>query len=184
VRLALVALALGALASGCGGHAWDGLWHEDFEVVCDGAPCGWTQVAGPTGAATWIETGPSEHGLLMTGLGVGVAISPAGLEQTGSDAVSSLKAHVVARCDRGAQLSLIVTVRNAVTSAQLDVSGTATFPSEWDGTRTTFTLFANDATNSTAQFDDVVTVVLHKEGPGSCEVDYVSLSGQLTPFPE
>jgi hypothetical protein len=176
------ALALAVLVAGCGGHDWNGLWHDDFETVCDGAPCGWTQVAGPAGAVTWTETGPGEHGLAMVGV-VAVSISPEADEVAAPAPVSSLKAHVVARCDRGAELTLIVSVRSAA-GGLIDASGSATFPSEWDGTRSTFDLFANDSTSSSLEFNDIVGIVLHKEGAGACEVDYVSLSDRNVPFPE
>lgn len=181
---ALVLLVLASAIAGCGGHDWNGLWREDFETTCDGAPCGWTQVSGPAGAVTWIETGPSEHGVEMTGDGLAIAIMPSGDEVVGSDPVSSLQGHVVARCDRGAQLALIVTVQNLAGGPAVSASGTATYPSTWDGTRTTFDLFADDTTQQSAQFTDLLSVVLHKTGPGTCEIDYVSLADQSTPFPE
>lgn len=176
-------LAFAALASiaSCNGTTPTPLWREDFETACDGAPCGWTQVAGPMGAATWIETAPSEHGVELSGPGVAIARLATGHEVNGLHPVGSLKAHVVARCDPGAQLTLIVTVQNAA-GGPIDVSGFATFPSTWDGSRTTFDLFASDSALSSAQFIDILDVVLHKEGDGLCEVDYVSLADQSVPF--
>jgi hypothetical protein len=177
-----VALAALASVSGCNTTDATPLWRDDFESVCDGAPCGWTQVAGPAGAAVWIETAAGEHGAQMTGPGVAIARTAAGDEVIGSDPVSSLKAHVVARCDTGSQLTLIVTVQNVAGGAPIDVSGSATFPSTWDGSRTTFDLFADDGANSSAQFVDILDVVLHKEGTGTCEVDYVSLADDSVRF--
>lgn len=180
---AVLALALLACAAGCDGSSVTPLWREDFEALCDGTPCGWTQVAGPAGSASWVETGPSEHGVQLSGAGVAIARTATGDEVIGSDPVSSLQAHLVARCDTGAQLTLIVTVQN-LSGGPVDVSGTATFPSTWDGSRTTFSLFPTDSANAGAQFVDILSVVVHKEGAGACELDYVSLADQSVPFLE
>jgi hypothetical protein len=184
VRLAPFALALFLVAlSGCGGHDWAGLWREEFETTCDGSPCGWTQVAGPAGAATWIETGPSEHGVRLDGTAA-IATTAPGDEVIGSDSLRTMRGHMVARCDAGAQLTLIVSVQDLAGGTPIDTAGSATFPSEWDGTRTTFDLFIDDPVNTNAQYTDILNVVIHKEGRGACEIDYVSLADDSHPFPE
>ncbi len=188
-RLAvLLGVAMLALVASCGGPAGQALWRDDFETVCGGSPCGWTQVAGPAGAVTWVETVPSEHGLELSGDGVAISRMAPGDEVIGSDPVidsagrPGVHAHVVARCDPGSTLTLIVTLQNVAGGPPMDVSGNATYPSSWDGTRTTFDLFPTDPSNAMAQFVDILGVVFHKQGPGLCEVDYVSLADQSVRF--
>lgn len=185
-RLGLVALgvALGLVgaAAGCNGTTDVALWRDDFESACEGAPCGWVQIAGPRGSATWIETVPGEHGVQLVGAGVAISRIAGDDSVIFPARVSSLQAHVVARCDPGSQLTLIVTVHDQATGMPLDASGSATFPSTWDGNRSLFDLFAADATARNATFDDIVSVVVHKDGEGTCEVDYVSLADEVTPF--
>ena len=182
---ALAALTVFSAIAGCGGHDARALWRDDLESECNGAPCGWTQIAGPAGAATYVETVPSEHGISLVGAGIAVSRAAEGDELLGStDTVRAFCAHVVARCDTGSELTLIVTVTGVGSGAAIDVSGTATFPSEWDGTRSMFPLFPDDMTDGTEQFSDITNVVLHKAGPGACEVDYISLADNLVGFPE
>ncbi len=182
---ALTLLALLSSVAGCGGHDARALWRDDLESECNGAPCGWTQIAGPAGAATYIETVPSEHGISLVGPGVAVSRAAEGDELLGStDTVRSLRAHVVARCDTGSELTVIVTVTGVTTGTAIDVSGSATFPSEWDGARPMFPLFPDDTTDVNEMFSDITNVVIHKSGPGACEVDYVSLADTTVGFSE
>ncbi len=178
----IAALALLALVPACNGASDQALWRDDFETLCDGVPCGWSQVAGPAGAVTYVETAPSEHGLQMRGDGVAISRTADGDEVLVPAMAASMRAHVVARCDAGSQITAIVTVRNLTGGLPIDVSGVATYPSTWDGTRTTFDLFVTDSGDRDAQYDDILGVVLHKEGPGVCEVDYVSLADDNVPF--
>jgi len=174
-----ILLALMACIAGCNDRSSLALWRDDFETECGGAPCGWTQIAGPSGAATWVETLPSEHGVRLQGAGVAIArMTPD--HTVPLDTAHSMEAHVVARCDAGAQLTIIVTLRTAPTT--IDVSGSAAFPPSWDGTRMMPLTLSLDATHADAQFDAILGVILHKEGPGACEVDYVSLADSTTHF--
>lgn len=184
--LALLSAIVGCGAiAGCGGHDARALWRDDLESECAGAPCGWTQIAGPAGAATYIETVPSEHGISLVGAGIAVSRAAEGDELLGStDTVRSLRAHVVARCDPGSELTLIVTVTGVTTGAAIDVSGSATVPSEWDGARSMFPLFPDDTTDVNEVFSDITNVVIHKSGPGACEVDYISLADSRVGFSE
>ena len=182
---ALAVLAVLSVIAGCGGHDSLALWRDDLESECNGAPCGWTQIAGPAGAASYVETVPSEHGISLVGSGVAVSRAADGSEPIGSsDTVRSLRAHVVARCDTGSELTIIVTVTGVSTGGPIDVSGSATFPPEWDGSRSMFPLFPDDTTDVNEQFSDITNVVIHKSGAGACEVDYISLADTTVGFPE
>jgi hypothetical protein len=185
VKAALLALALACIA-GCVDHPHVALFREDFESVCNGAPCGWTQIAGPAGAASYVETLPSEHGVELVGDGVAIARTVTGANASTNGAAdqidATLRAHVVARCDPGATVTVIATLLGAGTS--IDVEGGATYPPTWDGSRIVFMLLPVEPTNAGASFTSVVRVVLHKQGAGACEVDYVSLADHDIPFPE
>lgn len=181
--LAWLVLGAAAASAGCRGADSVSLFRDDFESVCGGAPCGWSQVAGPAGAARYVESVPGEHGIELSGEGVAVSRLVPGDDLEGADPVDSLEAHVVARCDARSTVTVIVTLQGISTSAPIDVTGTATFPPRWDGSRITFPLLTTSVTPS-SQFIDIVSVVLHKEGPGTCEVDYVSLASESVPFAE
>ncbi|MFO0685491.1 MAG: hypothetical protein U0234_25755 [Sandaracinus sp.] len=181
--LLVVALALPIAIAGCRGADSVSLFRDDFESVCDGSPCGWLQVAGPSGAARYVESVPGDHGIELTGEGVAVSRLAEGDQLEGADPITSLEAHLVARCDARSSITVIVSVQGVTSSTPIDVTGTATFPPRWDGSRIRFPLLTTGATSST-QFNDVLAVVLHKEGPGTCEVDYVSLASMRMPFVE
>jgi hypothetical protein len=185
-RLALsLALTLSlASVAGCTADASLPLWRDGFETTCDGAPCGWTQVAGTAGAVTWIETVPGEHGVHMAGDGVAISRDVTDENLPFQDSVDTLEGHFVARCDRGAHLTLLVSLQNASGGMPIDTSGTAPIPETFDGSRVTFGLFASDPALTSAQFSGVLGVVIHKEGPGACDVDYVSLGSAVAPFRE
>lgn len=169
---------------GCNSAYSAPLWREDFETVCNGAPCGWAQVAGSPGAVTYVETLPSEHGVEMVGDGVAIS-RPGGGAVATSSTISTLQAHLVARCDPGASLTIIVSLTNLSGGPPIDVSGTAVLPPTWDGTRTRITTFVPmDSTNAGAQFIGIVAVAIHKERSGVCEIDYLSLADGAVPFRE
>jgi hypothetical protein len=183
-RLAFV-IAIGCIA-GCADHPHLFLFREDFESSCNGAPCGWTQIAGAAGSASYVETLPSEHGVQLVGPGVAIArdVASAPASPTGEGVAidDDLRAHIVARCDPGATLSLIVTLDAGTRS--IDVSGGATFPPTWDGTRAIFVLSPPQPTDVGVTFTRVRHVVIHKQGTGACEVDYLSLADSALPFIE
>ena len=185
LAIALSWFVLGIVA-GCTDHSGLVLFREDFETACGDVPCGWTLVAGAPGSATYVETIPSEHGVQLVGDGVAIArsVSAGASDGMGADPIdATLRAHVVARCDPGATVTLIVTL-DAGAGHTIDVSGGATYPPTWDGTRTIFELQPVEATDMGALFDAIERVTLHKQGAGACEVDYVSLADRDIPFPE
>ncbi len=185
-RLALlVVFALSALsAASCARPARTPLYRETFEDVCEGTPCGWVQVAGPPGATLFVETLPGEHGIRMVGDGVAISGPVMGDEVVGeSIPAGDLQAHVVARCDEGAILSIIVSMQE-VSGTPVDMVTSLRPAPTWNGDRPVLPLTAREATVTVFGFTDILSVILRKEGAGACEVDYFSMASSAQPFVE
>lgn len=155
---------------------------EDFETLCDGAPCGWVLASGPDGAATWIETLPGDHGLMLTGEGVFVRgeAAPPPPSPVFADALA-LRAS--ARCDAFAFLTLRTTIETNDTPSRL-----VTFQADlvvddtWEPMVRDVTMVPVDATPSPWNVARVLGVSVLKNGPGSCEIDYLAIRAVNTPF--
>ncbi len=98
-----VSLLLGLVACG---PIETNYYDEQFETVCDGAPCGWARTSGEPEQAHWISTiHPAIHGIRLSG---DVSIrGPGGMGPSGHDP-ASLYARMTARCDEGNQLRIDV----------------------------------------------------------------------------
>jgi hypothetical protein len=159
------------------------MWRANFETLCGTVPCGWTQVAGPAGSVIAADTLPGVHGLTFVGDGVAAAATVAPGTRVVPAAVSSLQAHVVGRCDAGATLSVVISVTPSSGSLPLDVTATARramLQPTFDGTRVIFGV----STDSTDSFEQLLGVIVRKDGPGACEIDYLSLASDAQPFVE
>jgi hypothetical protein len=180
----LLACSLATTAAACAGPDPVSLYRETFEDVCDGTPCGWEQVTGPAGAAIFVETLPGEHGVRL--IGDGVAISgPAEGDEVQGETISptNLQAHIVARCDEDAIIQIIVSMQD-VTGTPVDMQTSLTPATTWNGDRPTMFLSAREPPVTPVGFTDILGVILRKEGPGACEIDYFSLASPARPFVE
>lgn len=149
------------------------MYVEDFETVCDGAPCGWSRTMGSADQATWVETiHPGEHGLRLTG-----DVTVRGPE-AGEDARrlrgDSVTLHVANRCDVGNTLDAVVVLEDDSGTLHDGVARILTSP-DWTnrGVRTVFD-------SGTIVGGRVVSVILEKGGPGSCEVGDITVD--ITPI--
>ncbi|MGE0786515.1 MAG: hypothetical protein AB7S26_12665 [Sandaracinaceae bacterium] len=138
------------------------MYSEDFESVCDGAPCGWSQRTGEPSQATYVETfHPGEHGLRLSG-----SVSVRGPEAP-EDALrlrgSSVTFEAATRCDLGSFLTATVVIRTDA-GEMFDASALVTSEPEWgrSGVRLDFI--------DTIVGGHVASVILDKEGGGVCEV--------------
>lgn len=171
---ASLALALGA----CQPPVSDYLWSDDLEgPLCDGAPCGWERLAGPAEGATWAESLPGEHGLVLSGPGVVVGIEPALLLGL-STSDTTLVVDVIARCDIGSSLTMEV-------GATEDFTGTVV---AYTPTVNVLTLWTNRRPNAvtlggTGQaLRSIDSIRFTKSGSGQCEIDFVGLIDQTFRF--
>jgi hypothetical protein len=182
------ALSIGAsmlaMIASCARPPATPLYRATFEDVCDGTPCGWQQVSGPAGGAIFVETLPGEHGVRLIGDGVAISGPADGDEIVGGSITpGGLQAHIVARCDAGAILSIIVSMQD-VSGTPIDMF-TSLDPSEtWNGDRPVLPLMAQDPLVTPLGFSDILGVILRKEGAGACEIDYFSLGSLEQPFVE
>ncbi len=184
MRLVVASSLALALVASCARPAGTPLYRETFEEVCDGAPCGWEQVAGPAGGAMFVETIPGEHGVRLIGDGVAISGPVSGDEVIGgSIPASQLQAHIIARCDDGAILSIIVSMQD-VAGTPIDMVTSLRPATTWDGDRPVLPLTARDPPITPSSFSDILGIIIRKEGPGACEVDYLSLASPAQPFVE
>lgn len=182
---ALPRLAVLVLALTCGscGQEQTPMWRANFETLCGTVPCGWTQVAGPPGSVVALDTLPGVHGLTLVGDGVAAAASVDRATRVVPAPVSTLQAHVVGRCDAGATLSVVISVTPDSGGLPLDVTALplrSTLQPSFDGTRVVFGV----TTDSTANFEQLLGVIVRKDGPGACDIDYLSLASVAQPFVE
>lgn len=145
----------------------DRAYHEEFETLCEGTPCGWEISRGEPGQATWITSlHPGEHALRLTG---DVTVRGPGAGPDATDVLQSTGAigHVASRCDPGSRLQVTVLV--------VDRAGIPT--------RTTFEVPSGDWSELALglAFDNpivdarVTAIVIEKTGVGSCDVAEIVL---------
>ncbi|MBX7194991.1 MAG: hypothetical protein K1X94_23255 [Sandaracinaceae bacterium] len=168
-----VALALGALSVGgaaCGPFSSDYLWSDDFEgPLCEGAPCGWTRLAGAPESARWSQSLPGEHGLTLEGNGV-IVSNDLGLTLALSTFDSSLALDLIARCDLDSSLTVEIGATEDVTGAPLGYSPTRLrVLTSWTEGRPNAAAFPSSA-SSLRSLD---TLTIAKSGDGVCEVDFI-----------
>jgi hypothetical protein len=120
--VALGVVLLFACRSGFGGVTV--IYDEQFERVCDGTPCGWSQSRGESGQARLGQVNElGDHGLILRGAGVSVA----GPMSSGSPVLATvplggIRLVVEARCDNGNGLGFSVAVRDATTGSLTEYS--------------------------------------------------------------
>lgn len=151
---------------------------ESFEEVCDGVPCGWQLQAGSTGSATYNETLPGEHGLLLSGGPMAILRDLPGVElASNSYTTDAIVVDVAARCPDFDALTFEVTVE-LLASGELEVlTGTVSPSGSWDGTLDVVGL--TSASGGFGElFGDVVSIRILKTTTGTCELDYVALRMQ------
>lgn len=162
------------------------LYEESFEDVCvdesTGAetPCGWSQIAGPEGGASWVDTiHPGEHGIRLAGEGT-IVRGPAGMERTSVLRFGAVELYVSARCDVGTQLIVEAGLRDVETGASDTFRGRATPSDEW-GNGTIVALVSDfalvDGGVSGGMFGSanvrIDILSLRVSGGGACEVDHM-----------
>ncbi len=165
------------------------IYEESFEELCvDEAtgvesPCGWSQVAGPDGGATWVDTvHPGEHGLRLSGEGT-IVRGPAGTSRRSVLLFGAIETYISARCDVGTQLIVEVGLRDVTTGNADTFRGRATPSDEW-GNGTIIPLVSDRALSDGGlsggmfggTFDVQVDLLsLRVSGGGACEVDHLIL---------
>ncbi len=140
------------------------LFAEDFETICDGAPCGWTRTSGGPEQATWEETlHPGEHGLRLTGeVTVRGPAAPDSARRLRGTVVEVQLAH---RCELGSTLSVSVVFEDASTGSLRDATLRVLSEPAWTAPAQTLTLPDPPLIGGR-----VVAVILTKGGAGVCEV--------------
>jgi hypothetical protein len=143
---------------------------EDFETECDGTPCGWN-IRGGDGTASYIETIPSDRGLLLEGEVLLMRIGPAPLNAVST---SQLAGRINARCDDGASLEVRATFDSS-TGETITFGTEFVISDAWeliqDQTLRPLTQTA-DAFWTLTVWRDLAII---KRGPGACEVDFVAV---------
>jgi len=160
---------------------------QDFEEVCAGVPCGWTQVGGDPGAAhTTATLLPGLRGLALVGDDVVVDGPDGGDAPVDFSFGPTLTAVLMARCDATASLTIRVGVTSVTTSdggadlgaqlfeAQLRPESTWSTDGGTSGeTRQTLVpLLARDLGTSMRR---IVSVNVRKLGAGQCEIDSLAI---------
>ena len=159
----------GVLGAGCGGTRTVSVYRDGFEELCEGVPCGWTQIAGPEGAAVSSESLPGERGIMLVGDGVairGEAREPFDFVVT----AQQLAVVMAARCDAGASIDVRVVVEE-LGMGDTTWGDAVTPPPEW--TAPTIATLTRDPLDSSGfvSVQQVLGVLLQKNGPGACEID-------------
>lgn len=134
---------------------------EDFEVLCEGTPCGWARTGGTPEQVQWVSTlHPGEHALRLEGdVSVrGPAASPEDLPAYSSN----LTASMAMRCDDGGTIEVSVLMDDG--AGIVVGTGSVSAGDEW----------RVSVVSLTSDFDSlsgmVTGVVIEKSGPGTCEI--------------
>ncbi|GAB5541019.1 MAG: hypothetical protein RLO52_42550 [Sandaracinaceae bacterium] len=154
----------------CDGHAFpERAYHEEFETLCDGTPCGWEISRGDPDQATWVTTlHPGEHGLRLSGE---VTVRGPGAMEEAPDVIQRMNPslHVAARCDSGSRLQITVL---ATDRAGVPARASAELPANTDWSGDATVLLMLDAVVVDAR---VTAVVIEKTGTGSCEISEITI---------
>lgn len=165
-------------------EARERLFSEGFEELCDGAPCGWTQVAGASDDVRFVATiHPGEHGFSLQGdaaLRFDAMVTAAPLAIT----MGAIEVAASARCDTGGRIEVEAGVVDEVTGAADTFRGVLGPPPEWGVTAFT-PLVGDDALSpdgglggsfgtSTIQAR-LLSLTLRHLGSGVCEIDHLTL---------
>lgn len=162
------ALVLALVAVGCDAERTTPFYAEDFEMLCDGTPCGWERSVGAPDQATWVETvHVGEHALRLTG---NVTVRGPGGDTTST--TSTLCARIAVRCDRNSFLVADIVIN--------DAAGSRTFTEEPVQTRPEWILSSFPLGDGTGLRNSrVVAVVFTKSGSGSCEIADIVIEDQI-----
>lgn len=149
------------------------IYDEDFEALCEGAPCSWRLSRGELGSVetvTTIHAGETAVKLI----GEAITIESDGYANRGPNGSLSfpLVVRLSARCDEGSYLTARVVTETPDTRLQASYTATATPPSDW-GAATTTTLTRDDGRGESfeALGRSVIQALIEKHGEGSCEID-------------
>ncbi len=164
------------------------LFSEGFEELCDGAPCGWTQVAGASEDVRFIATiHPGEHGFSLRGdsaLRFDAMVPPAPLTIT----MGAIEVAASARCDAGGRIEVEAGVVDGFTGTADTFRGVLLPPTDWGATAFT-PLVGDDALSpdgglgggslGTVVVDNarLLALTLRHLGSGACEIDHITLDG-------
>lgn len=156
---------------------------EDFETLCDGVPCGWVRSGGPEDGARWIETIPGDHGLLLEGDGVFVR-GPAAPPLATTTLVDVVAVRATARCDSTSSITVRVSIEEGVGAEPEFVTFERELLPEaaWREAPMDQTMDPTDGAPRTWALRRVLGISLLKNGPGTCEIDYVGIRAVNTPF--
>lgn len=167
--------ALALALSGCPPTASDVyVYFESFEgPLCEGVPCGWSQVAGPSGSVQWSESFAGEHGLHFSGSGVAARVEP---RRTLAFATSDveLALDLIARCDPGGLLTVEVAAIDATDGQTRAYEPNITVLGRWTDPRPPTSRLQSDLSME-RRITTIDSITIIKSGSGSCEVDAIGI---------
>jgi hypothetical protein len=164
-------------------------YEDEFDVECDGLPCGWEQVGGAPGDVVFERTIHSTVGGITLRGSMTTVRGPASQPSPVTFQMGTIEAQLAARCDVGNSLVVQVVVeavgRDGGPSGVLDVvEGRVTPAPDWTepeaGNPSILTartaLMPLSPFGGAAEFEArVVAVTLSKTGAGSCTIDRIAL---------
>jgi hypothetical protein len=153
--------------------------YDDFETRCAELPCGWTSRGGDGAQAAYrTSIHEGEHGLVLREDGVTVS-GPGGGRAAAQLMFSALNARLVARCDRGASLTVTVIVRDAPDAQpiRLDVfEGETAPPAEWNTPTDVILSGTGTLRGGGGLAVQALSLQIRKNGPGECVIDSVRIT--------
>lgn len=166
------AVALAGALAGCPGRGvGDAIYVEEFEELCEGTPCGWSQSGGPDESARYVETLPGDHGLELIGDGVTVRGGP-GEALASPRFASTIAARAIARCDLGSSIEVRVSVELA--DGRPLTFGTEIVPDDsWERLLPDQGMNPLEPIPLPWRIARVLGVAILKRGTGTCEIDYL-----------